>query len=119
MAISPDHQRITDLLVKDIEGSNLTADEKNNLVTSLQGALASTNGLTQEEKLQSVCVSNFWGAVNLAKIQLAVLKGGKEVQSWKTVIVRCANQILAAIGILAVLFLFRPEVASVISAFAK
>lgn len=119
MAISPDHQRITDLLVKDIEGSGLTADEKNNLVTSLQGALESTNGLTQEEKLQSVCVSNFWQAVNIAKIQLAVLKGGKEVQSWKTVIVRCANQILAAIAILAVLFFFHPELAEVIKAFAK
>ena len=47
MAISPDHQRITDLLVKDIERSGLTADEKNNLVTSLQGALESTTtGMT-------------------------------------------------------------------------
>lgn len=115
MPISPENQKLCDLLCSDIDKSSLGADEKVSLTAGLQASLESTNGLSPEEKLQSVAVTGFFNSSMIARIYLMTSKKAAPTD-WKTVIIQCRNQILAAIIALAALLAYQPQMSSLLQA---
>ena len=116
--VDPARQKLTDLLVKEIDESKLTSDEKMSLSSGLTSSLEATNGLTQEEKLQAVSVNCFWLSATVARLYLLFRKA-KPPMGWKDVIVECKWQ-LTILG-LGFFFLlkYHPELSGVLTGLAK
>ena len=111
------------LTIKELEDGRLPSEQKGNLITNINVAKEACNGLTQEEKLQAVAENQFWFSCLLARLYNKLEQGSG--RTWKDTIVECVQvifnswKIVVIVGFLATLFALRPEVAQVISSFAK
>lgn len=93
--------------------TELTLSERDDYIEIMTEAREGTNGLTTEEKTQA----NSENIANLCYLFIRHLLEGRNgsATSWKDVCVKCAWQIVAGIGIVSALLIFRPELGAVIS----
>ena len=119
MALKRNIQHQTELLVNEIhDAKNLTSEEKMDYETILLSAQEGTNGLTPEDKLQSVSETVF----NIVSLMIAKRLDGSEggkLQGLYKVLIECKWQICIITGIIATLLIFQPEIAQVITAIMK
>ena len=116
--ITPQIEEEAALTVKEIEAGSLPAEQKTSLITNVNAAKASCNGMTTEEKIQAVAENQFYGSCILARLYNRVSKGTG--RTWKDVVVEVMNswKTVTAVGLLVFLFCIRPEVAKVVQALA-
>ncbi|MBQ3810671.1 MAG: hypothetical protein II839_07620 [Kiritimatiellae bacterium] len=115
MAIDPTNQRKHDFAVGEVSSSELSAALKEDVVDVLGRTLASTNGMTTEEKIQATTQNQF-DMMRLFALQLVAT--GRRVTSWKDVIIKCRWQLCLALGTVAAMLVYRPELAAMVETLA-
>ena len=102
--------------VERIKASGLEPDLQDLLVELVENARIATNGLSPEEKIQTMSENQFSMAVLLAQSIIATLSsqrgggGGSEgAASWREVVVKCRRELLAAVLWALLVLLFRPQ----------
>lgn len=105
MSMKPEIERKTQLLINEIQNSkHLSAEEKGDYQDILLHAEAGTNGLTQEEKLQSVS-ETVYSIVSLM-ISKSLDKGGGRFEGLYRVLIECKWAIVLITGIISTLLIF-------------
>ena len=119
MAITAKIEETEKLMVDRIEKSDLDIDDKTQLIEQLKSSKEACNGLTQEEKIQSLAENGFAVSVILSKIMLMLKE--KTPMTWKEVVVKVLDswKTVVITGFLTTLFALRPEIAQVLAALAK
>lgn len=117
--ITPQIEEKSKLIVDEIEKSNLAVEEKARFVELINTSKATCNGMTTEEKIQGLAENNF--ATNCILARITMLLHTDRAASWKDVVVKALNSwhLVIVIGMFTILLMFHPEIASVISSFAK
>lgn len=111
--MKPEIERKTQLLLCEIQNSkHLSAEEKGDMQDMLLHAEAGTNGLSQEEKLQSVS-ETVYSIVSMMISKCLDRNDGKFAGLYKTII-ECKWQVCIIVGVLCLALIFQPQLASVI-----
>lgn len=97
--------------IESIKASDVNPELKDALVELVENARIATNGLSHEEKIQTMSENQFSLAVLMVHDFLATVerKAGA-VPSWREVVVQCRREILAIALAVVALLLFRPNV---------
>jgi len=115
MAVTPQNESKARMSIREIEDSNLDSESKNDLIEMIDDAKITTNGLSPEEKLQSVADNQFRMIRALARVIVASAK--PKVRTWKDVIVECKAwlfpSLCIALAIVAASFVLKPELARI------
>ena len=117
--ITPRIEEEARMTIRELEEGSLPSEQKTNLITNINVAKESCNGLTQEEKVQSIAENQFWFSCLLARLYNRLNKGTG--RTWKDVVVEVLNswKTVVIVGFLTALFALRPEVAKVLESLAK
>jgi len=109
MSISETNQRKADRALAVLRKSAVAPEEQALLEGYVADALATTNGLTPEEKLQA-CTENQLALICLFAIHVA----NPRPDSWKDVFISCKRELMwAAFGVCALLA-FRPQLGALL-----
>ena len=109
-------KRLADKAISSLQRSEVPAEESALLEGFIGDALAATNGMTPEEKLQA-CTENQLTLICLFALHLS--EQNAKQRSWKDVIVRCRREILwLGLGLFFLLY-FHPEIAGAFDALSK
>ena len=115
MAVTPQNESKARMSIREIEDSNLDSESKNDLIEMIDDAKITTNGLSPEEKLQSVADNQFRMIRALARVIVTSAK--PKVRTWKDVIVECKAwlfpSLCIALAIVAASFVLKPELARI------
>ena len=115
MAVTPQNESKARMSIREIEDSNLDSESKNDLIEMIDDAKITTNGLSPEEKLQSVADNQFRMIRALARVIVASAK--PKIRTWKDVIVECKAwlfpSLCIALAIVAASFVLKPELARI------
>lgn len=116
--ITPSIEETAKLMKDRIEKSNLDVDDKSQLIQQIECSKEACNGFTQEQKIQALSENGFAVSVILAKIMM-ILKQ-ERTTSWKDVAIKALHSwhLVIIVGMMTILLLFHPEIASVIASFA-
>lgn len=117
MAVSEQNENKARTTIDMVRASCLDAGMKEDLEDIITETKENTNGRTAEEKLQSVCLSQF----HLARLISSVLvqKSTEPRRGWKDVIIECKWQIVCIACIVCALLAYRPQLSAVIENFTK
>lgn len=116
MAVSELNQRKHDLVVKAVAESNLSTSLKEDLTDSLAKSLETTNGLSQDEKLQA-CTENQFTLTRLFAITLVQL--GSRAASWRDVAIAYKWPLVIMFGFLCLALMLRPELAALVESISN
>lgn len=115
MPVSDDNRRKRDYAVGEIASSNLSAALKEDLSDVVSRAMETTNGLTQEQKLQA-CTENQFDMARL--LALFIVGQGRRVTSWKDVAIAFKWPLVLMFGSLCVTLILKPELAALVESLA-
>ena len=115
MAILESNQHKHDFVVSEVSNSDLSAALKEDIVEVLGNTLASTNGMTQDQKIQA-STQNQFDMMRLFALQL--VSQGRHVTTWKDVIVKCRVPLFISATILGtsaiVALILQPQLAAMV-----
>lgn len=117
--ITPKIENNFSLMSDEIEKSNLAVEEKARFLEMLNASKETCNGLSDTEKLQGLAENAFSTNCVLIRLSMKLKDFGKK--SWVDVALKALSSwnLVAIVGILATLLLFRPEISQVLVSFAK
>ena len=121
MAISDAIKRKADSAIVAVRNSTLPMEMQDNLIEAIESTRDTTNGFTQEEKLQLTTENQF---MIVRLLTMHMINANKEAKkTWKDVLIECkrefAYMIVALAIILGILFGFRPHLEDHIDPIAK
>lgn len=118
--ITPQIEERSKLIIQDIEvNKDLGAEDKSRFVEMINSSKACCNGMTTEGKIAGLAENAFYVNCMLARMSMTMKGLGKK--SWADVAIAALNswKLVAMIGILSFLLLFRPEISNNISLLIK
>ena len=121
MAISDAIKRKADSAIVAVRNSTLPMEMQDNLIEAIESTRDTTNGFTQEEKLQLTTENQF---MIVRLLTMHMINANKEAKkTWKDVLIECkrefAYMIVALAIILGILFGIRPQLADHIDPITK
>lgn len=113
MAISDAIKRKAESAVVAVRNSTLPMEMQDNLIEAIESTRDTTNGFTQEEKLQLTTENQF---MIVRLLTMHMINANKEAKkSWKDVLIECKREfamvVVALAIILGILFGIRPQLA--------
>ena len=112
------YEDLTNASIESIKEANLPSDEEAQLITLVENARIATNGLSPDEKIQTMSENQFSMVLLMVETILNTRKQTIVTPSWKDVLVRCRSEITWVMFGLLILLLFRPHIADGLTALA-
>jgi hypothetical protein len=121
MAISDAIKRKADSAIVAVRNSTLPMEMQDNLIEAIESTRDTTNGFTQEEKLQLTTENQF---MIVRLLTMHMINANKEAKkTWKDVLIECKREfamvVVALAIILGILFGIRPQLADHIDPITK
>lgn len=117
--ITPKIEEDAKLMVAEIEKSNLGVEDKSRFISMVNCSKENCNGRSTDEKIQGLAENNF--SVTCVLARLTMLLKEPKVTSWKEVIVKVIDswKFVIIVGMATFLLYFHPEIANLLTSFAK
>lgn len=117
--ISPKIEEQEKLMIDRIEKSELDVDDKTQLIEQLKCSKEACNGMNPEQKIQALSENGFAVSVILSKIMMMIKE--RKPMTWKEVIVKVIDswKFVIIVGMATFLLYFHPEIANLLTSFAK
>lgn len=112
------YEDLTNATIESIKEANLSSDDEAKFITLVENARIATNGLSPDEKIQTMSENQFSMVLLMVETVLDFRKQTAVTPSWKDVLVRCRSEIMWIMFGLMILLLFRPHIADGLTALA-
>lgn len=112
------YEDLTNVAIGSIKEANLSSDDEAQLITLVENARIATNGLSPDEKIQTMSENQFSMVLLMVETILDLRKQTAVTPSWKDVLVRCRSEIMWVLFGVIILLLFRPHIADGLTALA-
>ena len=116
MAVSEINKRKYEIAAKTVAESALSASLKEDLTDSLASTLATTNGMSPEEKLQATTENQFTMARLFA---ITLVSFSSRTASWREVAIAYKWPLVIMFGFLCIALIFRPELAALVESITR
>lgn len=112
------YEDLTNATIESIKEANLSSEDEAQFITLVENARIATNGLSPDEKIQTMSENQFSMVLLMVETILNFRKQTTVTPSWKDVLVRCRSEIMWILFGVMILLLFRPHIADGLTALA-